>query len=100
MFTLQTMPKETAAELLRFLAEAEIFDHTEKKLQKSITAQEIKALLRELARELQKEVVTSRVSRSEDSKPLTTHKTQDVLSRLSPEEGETLLTAFGIHDDE
>jgi len=92
-----SMPKETAAELLYFLAENERFSSVASKLEGDFTVPEVRALLREVAKGLSIE------ASGEDDAGEPPHggvalstKTREVISSLTPEEGEKLLAAFGL----
>lgn len=92
------MPKQTAAELLLFLAEHESFASVSKLLEDGITTDEVHALLRELARELLCEAADEIKDGKYDVKKDSHLSTQakNILSYLSPHEEKTLLEAFGL----
>ena len=94
-----TMPKETAAELLLFLADNERFSSVTRQLGEGVKVEEVRALLRELATELGRQG-------SEEGELATgigpegwlSTQAKDVLSSLSPQDEATLLDAFGLKD--
>lgn len=97
---IETMPKEVACELLTYIAEKEGFDAVCESLGSDISAVEIKALLREIAVELQKEL------RAEKGKKYNVQKckhlssnTKKIISYLSPNEENILLKAFGLTEE-
>ena len=94
---LKTMPKEVAAELLVYVAEREEFKNVAASLEGEFSPQEIKALLREVAFELQKEL--QQEGRDVLEKGQASHltdKTKKIISYLSPHEEKTLLSGFGL----
>ena len=95
-----TMPKQTAAELLLFLAENERFSSVSRNLGEGVKVEEVRALLRELARELGGEVdaIKDETGVTETDAWLSP-KAKDVLSSLSPQEEEALLGAFGLKEE-
>lgn len=96
---IQTMPKETLAELLLFLADQEEFAAVEERLAGSLTAAQVRAALRELAMELKKEVSLEAgddYDPQKDGKLSSEAKT--IISYLSPGEEKKLLQAFGLRE--
>lgn len=94
---IETLPKETLAELLLFLSEHENFDSVEKQLAGGITKAQVRAALRELAEGLM------RLAQEENEglyNPQRDHRlskeAKTIISYLSPGEEKTLLTAFGL----
>lgn len=102
MVTLNTMPKLTAAELLKFLAEHESFTTSTAALGESVATQEITALLMELATELSREAHAEGKGRRPDvaKDPHLSKSAKKLLSYLSPLEEERLLTACGLIEQE
>ena len=94
------MPKQTAAELLLFLAENEEFSSAAKLLEDGVTAEEISALLRELSKELLLESASELKGGKYDIKKDAhlSKQAKDIISYLSPHEEKTLLEAFGLVD--
>ena len=94
---IQTMPKETLAELLLFLADQEEFSAVQELLSGGVTVAEVKASLRELALELKKEVSQEKATDYNPQKDGKLSKeTKAIISYLSPGEEKTLLSAFGL----
>ena len=94
---LHTMPKETLAELLFFLAENEEFNAVKETLIDGFTVEEVRASLRELAEGLRKEAgseVTHQYNAQKDVR--LSKEAKDITSYLSPGEEKSLLTAFGL----
>ena len=90
---IKTMPKQTAAELLLFIAENEKFDSV-KKINYGVEVAEVRALLREVATAIS---ASDTVSFSEGEEIVDfSENTKKVLSSLSSTEGAQLLSAFGI----
>lgn len=92
------MPKQTAAELLLFLAEHEEFSSVSKLLEDGITPEEVHSLFRELARELSREAADEIKDDKYDLKKSSHLSTQakNIISYLSPHEEKKLLEAFGL----
>jgi len=97
---ISVMPKQTAAELLLFLAEHEEFTSVTKLLEDGVTAEEICALLREVSKELLLESAAELKDNKYDIKKDThlSKQAKDIISYLSPHEEKTLLEAFGLVD--
>lgn len=95
-----TVPKEFACELLTFIAEKEDFSEVCKVLDGEVSATEIKALLREIATELQKEAAVegAEIYDVKKCKHLS-RNSKKIISYLSPHEEKTLLKAFGLSED-
>jgi len=90
---IKTMPKETAAQLLLFIAENENFDSV-KKIGYGVEVAEVRALLREVAAAVDESVETSF---SDDGEIADfSENTKRVLSSLSSTDSEKLLAAFGL----
>lgn len=90
------MPKETAAELLLFLAENDNFDSVKVMLGGDVTIEEIRALFREVATQLQKEVFTSDKEDAPLKNMRLTKEAKEIFTFLSPLEEKSLLSAFGV----
>lgn len=99
MTNIKIMPKDTLAELLRYLAEHEDFSSVETLAVGDITPTFVKAALRELADELC--IEAAREGRSsydvKGCKNLS-KEAKNVISCLSPSEEKRLLTRFGLID--
>lgn len=97
MMKISTMPKETLAQLLLYLAENEKFESVSRKLGTGVSVEEVRAVLRELAVEIAKEAA-GRGDDSFDVKKAAglSAKAKDIISYLSPHEEKTLLSAFGF----
>ena len=95
---IKTMPKETLAELLLFLAENEEFSSLQKLLDGEFTPDEVQAAFRELAVGLRQEAIQETSQQIQDVKndSFLTKKTKTIISSLSPIEEKTLLTVFGL----
>ena len=91
-----SMPKETAAELLYFIAENERFSSVTAQLKGGFTVPQVRALLREVAAGISNDVNDDLPSVENDSAVVLSSKTKDVIASLSPEEGQKLLSAFGL----
>lgn len=96
---IQTMPKETLAELLFFLAENEVFSSVEKLLVDGVTVEEVRAALREVAEGLRREAAAEQDKQYNAQKDNRLSKeAKTIISYLSPGEEKSLLTAFGLID--
>lgn len=98
MIKVTTMPKETLIELLHFLAENEKFTSVENRLIGGVTLEEVRAVFRELARELTHEMcedLNKDIAEVKSGRTLS-RKTKEIISYLSPTEEKTLLRAFGF----
>ena len=97
---ISVMPKQTASELLMFLADHEEFSSASKLLGEDITSQEISSLLREVSAGLMQEWMKESRDDKFDAKKDTnlSKQTKNILSYLSPHEEKTLLEAFGLVD--
>ena len=98
MVKIVSMPKETVAELLRYLAEHENFTSVTRQLDDGFTVQQVRAVLREVAdglsmeaEEEQKDSVHE-LRRDEDL----SSRAKDVMTTLTPREERRLLAAFGL----
>ena len=92
-----SMPKETAAELLYFLAENERFSSVTQKLKGDFSVPQVRTLLREVAESINRETggedaLSDRIRTGVEF----SDKTKEVISSLTPEEEQKLLTAFGL----
>lgn len=97
---LKTMPKEIACELLTFIAEKEDFAAVCGELEGEMSANDIKALLREIAGEFQKELKVELGEQYNVKK--CKHLSKDakkIISYLSPHEETKLLKAFGLTEN-
>jgi len=97
MTKITSMPKETAAELLYFIAENERFSSVESRLRGDFTVPQVRALLREVASHIStdaKEEAETTGGPSWNTK--LSPRTKDVIASLTAEEERKLLTAFGI----
>lgn len=98
MVKIASLPKETVAELIRYLAEHESFASVSKGLEGGFTVQQVRALLREVADGLSQEAEEEQKSlvhelrRDEDL----SSRAKEVMSTLSPREERRLLAAFGL----
>jgi hypothetical protein len=98
MVKVTSMPKETLAELIHYIAENEKFSSVASQLESSFTVPQVRAALRELAEELSREAAEEgccAVGELRSSAELSS-KTKDVISSLSPQEERRLLSAFGL----
>ncbi|MBI4223597.1 MAG: hypothetical protein HY609_01580 [Deltaproteobacteria bacterium] len=96
---IKTMPKETLAELLLFLAENEEFTAVEHQLLEGMSVAQVRAALRELAVGLRQEASEegdSHYNPQKDSK--LSSEAKEIISYLSPGEERALLQAFGLID--
>lgn len=96
---IETMPKETLAELLLFVAEQETFASVEKLLAEGVSIPELRAALREVAVSLKQEAFEEGdhdYNAQKDGRLSKEVKT--IISYLSPGEEKSLLQAFGLVD--
>lgn len=93
---LKTMPKETAAELLLFLAENENFDSVRELLGEDLNVEEVRAVFRELATQIQKEVFVAEKEEEPLKNIRLTKEAKEIFTYLSPLEERSLLGAFGM----
>jgi len=94
---IKTIPKDTLAELLFFLAENEEFGSVQKLLAEGVTVEEVRASLRELAEGLRKEAAAELANHYNAQKDTRLSKeAKTIISYLSPGEEKTLLMAFGL----
>lgn len=94
---LKTMPKKTAAELLSYLAEHELFESLNQNLHDSVAPEEVKALFREMAIQLHQQANAEDVA-TFTGNPHLTRKTKQLLSCLSSNEEKALSKAFGLSE--
>lgn len=92
-----SMPKETAAELLYYLAENERFSSVTANLKGDFSVPQVRTLLREVANTLNEEALedgalSDRIHAGADLSP----KAREVIASLTPEEEQKLLSAFGL----
>lgn len=93
---LKTMPLDTAAEVLQYLADNEDFSHVANNPGADLATEEVRALLRELAVELRKFDAAQRVTVDrKDIKGLSV-RTKKLLSCLSPGEEKSVFSTFGF----
>ncbi|PIR17392.1 MAG: hypothetical protein COV46_04315 [Deltaproteobacteria bacterium CG11_big_fil_rev_8_21_14_0_20_49_13] len=99
MINIKTMPKDAAAEILRYLAEHEDLHSLEKVTGEELTSVEVKALLREIADQLTIEAAaeTKGAFNVRGDKTLSKNA-KNVISCLSPREEKRFLSAFGLID--
>lgn len=98
MIKTTVMPKETLGELLLYLADNERFSSVTEHLGEGMSVEEVRAALRELARELGREASAEHGKDIEEAKK-TSHlspKTKKIISYLSDHEEKRLFTAFGL----
>lgn len=94
---LKTMPLETAAEVLQFLAEHEDFSAVAQAVGEDLAVEEVRALLRELMIELRREAAKAPRAAFDVTKCRhLTGQSKQLISYLSPMEEKTLLGAFGL----
>lgn len=93
---LSTLPKEFVTELLVYIAEKETFTETTKALGDGVSATEIKAALREIASELQKELATEKSGYDVAGCDYLSKHSKKIIACLSPLEETNLLKAFGL----
>jgi len=97
MVKITTMPKETAVELLHFIAENERFPSVETKLEGGFTVPQVRALLREIAGAItEDESSEARMHERLRVSSELSARTKDIISSLTPEEEHRLLSAFGL----
>jgi hypothetical protein len=97
MATTTTMPKETLAELLSYLADNEPFDSVRKNLAGAVEVAEVRAALRELALSIKREAAAEGAGFGDAAKRGSfTRKSKALLSCLSSLEEEKLMKAFGF----
>lgn len=96
MVTINTMPKEAMAELLEFLADNESFRSVEKLLDGTMTVEEVRGGLRDVALALRRDAVADSEGMGLDKTVKISRKTKEVLSCLSSLEEKKLLGAFGF----
>lgn len=95
---LKTMPKRAAAELMAFLAENESFSSVEEQLSGSMTINEVKALLREMAVHLQQLAANEDEAGALAKNPHLSRKSKQLLSVLSITEEKALIKAFDFSE--
>lgn len=95
---LKTMPLETAAEVLQFIAEREDFDSLVAAMHTNLSRQDVRSMLIELAVELRKISALKGFAYDPQEDKSLKPKTRKMLNCLSPMETKTLLSAFGLID--
>lgn len=93
---IKNLPKDTAVELLRYLAEHEDFKSLDALEPDGLTRETARAVLRELADNLQKEVDAEGRPREAGDLAHLSGEAKRILSYLSPREEKALLKAFGL----
>lgn len=93
---MQTLPKEMLANLLLFLAEHETFPAVQEQLGETMTVEEVKVALRELAGSLKKEAAGESETTSLAKESRLTKEAKELITFLSPGEERSLLKAFGF----
>ena len=97
MVTINTMPKEAMCELLEFLADNETFSAVGASLKGSVSVEEVREGLRELAFALRREAAKECENwEGLDKSVKVSRKAREVLSCLSSYEEKKLLSAFGF----
>ncbi len=91
-----SMPKETVAELLYFIAENERFSSVEGRLKGNFTVPQVRTMLREVASSISKEAAAEGDLDCAGAPGGFSKKTKNVISSLTPEEERKLLSAFGL----
>ena len=94
---MKSLPKETLADLLLFLAEYEEFHSVSKLIKEGITVEEVRENLRTLAATLKQEAGAEPYQAQKDNK--LSDEAKSLISCLSPGEEKTLLKAFGLIDN-
>lgn len=100
MINIKTLPKDTAAELLKYLADHEDFKSIENLGVSDVTSVEVKALLREMANQLAVEAGETRTSYDVKNCGILSKKSKNIISCLSPREEKSLISAFGLIEEE
>lgn len=86
---------DTVAELLDFIAQHEEFESV--RSIRNVTSDDIQAILREIAGQLREEAKNSPIMRkSQIRQQDLTYKTNQVISKLTPQEEEILFKSFKI----
>lgn len=93
---IKTMPKETLAELLLFLADHEEFAAVENLLAEGVTTPQLRAALREVALGLKQEVADEGDDYDAQRDRRLSDVAKTIISYLSPGEEKSLLQAFGL----
>ncbi len=93
---LKTMPLETAAEVLQFIAEREEFESLVAAMSEDLSRKDVRNMLIELAVELRKIAALKGFAYDPQGDKNLTSKTRKTLNCLSPMETKTLLSAFGL----
>ncbi len=98
MFNLKTIPKDAAAEHLRYIAEHEEFDSVEELSCAGVTPKMVKDLLGELAVYLEQQAASEHQRYDVKGCQTLSKKSKDVISCLSSREEQSLLSIFGLVD--
>ncbi len=97
MINIKTLPKDTAAELLRYISEHEDFNSVDELAARDLTVQELKALLREIANQLEREALAEATDKYDvKGCKVLTKSSKGVIGCLSPSEEKKLLVKFGL----
>jgi hypothetical protein len=93
-----SMPKDTLAEMLRFIAENEKFTRVKEQLGDVFSTAEVRAALREVADALMDEAVVDGSAEASEARAdaALSPKTKEVLASLTPAEERKLFAAFGL----
>lgn len=93
---IKTMPKDVAAEMLRYLSEHENFKSLDD-IGDDVNNVSIKALLREISDELAREVAAdNKIAYDVKGCKKLSKEAKNIISCLSPREEKALLSAFGL----
>ncbi len=96
MMKITVMPKGTLSELLYFLAENERFSSVSDHLGSGVSVTEVRAVLRELAREISAEASSGLTDTDAKKNLHISRKARKTMTYLSAHEEKTLLSAFGL----
>jgi len=93
-----SMPKDTLAEMIRFIAENEKFACVKQQLGDVFSTAEVRAALREVAGALMDEAVAEGSAEASEARAdeALSERTKEVLSSLTPAEERKLFAAFGL----
>lgn len=96
---LKTLPKETIAEILHFIADTESFEETQKILGDSLEVGDLRRALREIGDHLRREAVQEKAAAPSfdvQSNDYLSPQARQLLSCLTPREERIVLKAFGF----